>query len=73
MAIKTSTECQIPMARFLQIPLNLVLGSPILVRISSFNIIGWSEYSIVNPTTSRVQTVPLKPDTPYRGPLTNTN
>lgn len=71
--MRTNTVCSIPMLRFLQTPINLVLGSPILVRISAFNVIGVSELSIVNAPTTLVNTVPLKPDTPYRGTLTNTN
>ncbi len=35
--VRTNTVCQIPMLRFLQVPLNLQLSSPILVRISAFN------------------------------------
>jgi hypothetical protein len=50
----------------------LTLGSPIFVRISSVNVIGWSDVSVINPPTFLVLTVPLKPDTPVRGPLTNT-
>jgi hypothetical protein len=62
------------MSRFLLQPLNLTLGTPIRVRISSINTIGWSPVSPLNPATFRVQTIPLKPEqAPVRGALTNTN
>lgn len=71
--VRANTECYIPMMRFQQPPLNLVLGQPIRVRISAYNTIGINTPSVVNDATTLVNTVPLKPDAPTRGANTNTN
>jgi len=66
------------MIRFLEPPINLVLGSPIRVRIWAYNIIGTSDTaSSLAPVDLQgvvVHTIPLKPELPpWRGALTNTN
>ena len=70
--ILMSLQCTIPMLTLQEPPFNLVLGSPILARISATNVIGVSPPSVVNLPLTPVNTVPLQPTLPIRGVMTNT-
>jgi hypothetical protein len=51
-------------------PYDLVFRDLVEVTVQAYNVVGWSPISVVNTAGSKIQTVPVKMNTPTRG--TNT-
>lgn len=48
-------------------PYNLIYGQVPKVRISSFNVNGWSQPSVSGPIGATIRTEPITMTQPYRG------